>query len=61
LDLSFKLVPSPVVSSAGLIYGVPRLKGLLRLNLSYLEHVTDAVVDAVRSTRALRNIRLEGC
>jgi len=50
-----------VVSSAGLIYGVPRLKGLLRLNLSYLEHVTDAVVDAVRSTRALRNIRLEGC
>ena len=62
LDISFKLVPSPVVSTSALLRLPPQLPLLRRLNLSYLEHVTDAVVVRfAEECNALEELRLACC
>ena len=62
LDLSFCLVPSPVVSESGLALALPTLVHLVSLNVAYLEHVTDVVVAAVaKACPLLCNLNLEHC
>jgi hypothetical protein len=61
-DIAFTLVPSPVVSSQALAQLPRLLPKLVSLNLSYLEHVTDAVVAAVAmGCSALQELRLAYC